>query len=155
VGADLVPPVEAGALRSPWDEINRRMDVKPRGADWFVRLEGVTLLAQAVKTEITAYVIPNGCHGVLRWFGTSVGNVSDYPAVTFALEIDGAPLSGFASINGPISPQIANPRPLMEFVGPGQRIRVVGSNSTAASVANVLAHIIGWYWPVEASRQAT
>jgi len=152
--ADLVRRAEAMNPRSPLDEIARWLDLKPPFGEWYIRCESVTLLANAFKTEITAYVIPNGCYGVLRWFGNVVGNVSDYPSVTFALEIDGAPLPGFASIIGPFSPALNAPRALMDPVRPGQRIRAVASNSSAASVANVAAHFVGWFWPVEASRQA-
>lgn len=150
---DIALRAQSVSPRRPKEEIARWFDTKPPFADWFnICWPAVTLLANAVKTELSAFVIPPRCYGVLRFFGNVVGNTSDYPAITFALEIDGAPLTGFDSILGPLSPALNSPIPMMDALLPTQRIRAVGSNSTASSVANVQAFLRGWFWAVEDPR---
>jgi hypothetical protein len=151
IAQDLICRALALGPRTALDEISRWLDYKPPFARWAVRCESATVLAGAVKTELTAYVVPVGRYGVLRYFGNMVGNVSDYSSITFALEVDGAALSGFASIIGPYSPGLNAPRPLMEPLLPGQRVRIVASNGAASSVSNVSGHFQLYHWPVAAS----
>lgn len=141
------------ARRSSLEEIGDWFDKKPAWAKWFTRSEPVTLLGNAIKTEITAYVILQGCFGVLRFFSNTVGNISDYPNVRFSVEIDGAPLTGFARIEGPFAPSLNAPAPMMDALLPGQRVRVVASNLSASSISNVQAFFRGWYWAAEITGQ--
>src|SRR2546429_7197516 len=100
---DLLVRAKAVNPRAPLDEISLWMQTKPPFASWFIRAEAITLQIGDTRVPITAFRIPPGDVGVLKSFANAVGAAADYPNVTFELDIDNAPVSGFASIIGPLT----------------------------------------------------
>ncbi len=111
---------------------------------------GLTLGANAVRTEICAYQLPPGVLGVLRFAAFSVANASDAPNVTFALLVDGGPVPGYASVIGSISPSLSLPKPMIRVVRGLQRVSIVATNALASTIQNVNALVAGWHWQAAA-----
>lgn len=143
--ADLFARARVVAARNPYEELKLWLETKPPFAHWFFKCEPITLGANASRSPITGYVLDAGYYGVLRFIANQVGNPPDYPSVTFALEFDGAPLPGYASIIGSIG-SIENPLAMMDGLIGGQTVRWVASNSTASAISNVFGYMRGWFW---------
>lgn len=133
----------------PLREITRWLDTKPPFATWFNHAEQAILLVGATRLELTAFTIPAGHFGVLRFFANSVANSSDAQYVTFAILLDGAALPGWAAITMPVCPSLQAPTPMMDPLKGGQRLSVVASSSSPAPVQGAAALIRGWMWAAQ------
>lgn len=145
---DLLERAREVNPRAPQDEIALWLQTKPPFADWFIRGESVNLAIGDSRIPVTAFRIPEGAVGVLVYFANSMGSAADFANVTYALLIDGVPLTGFASIIGALSLSPRAPWQIMEPLKPGQRVTVVATNIGTTAVTNVQAFIAGWFWPL-------
>lgn len=143
---DLYARARAVNPRAPLDEIALWFHTKPPFASWFIRGERANLAIGDSRVALTGFRIPAGDVGVLTYFSNAVGAAADFQYVTFAIEIDGAPLNGFASIIGPLSFSTRQPWQMMEPLRGGQRVQVVATNTGATAISNVQGFVAGWYW---------
>ncbi len=143
---DLLGRAGGPEAPSPWRQVEHWLETKPYFAEYFIRGESTPLAVGASRIPITAYKIPDGMVAVLKFIANACGATTDYPSVIFELDVDGAPVGGFANLVGPISPAIQAPFIVTVGLLGGQRASWVASNTGALAIASVKAFLGGWYW---------
>jgi hypothetical protein len=108
--------------------------------------KSITLAASASRSTVAAFKMPSAYQGIIRFFANSVGNASDYSSVTWSLRVNGSDVSGFSNFVGLLSPGLFVPLPIRLDLAPGDRVTVVASNSSTASILQVAARMYGWAW---------
>lgn len=136
---------------NPQVSYGRWADTVPPFGRMFDKAAQVSLAAGG-PTDIIAFRLPPGFIGLVRFFANQVG-ASDAPYVTFALLVNGAPVTGYSNIIGQKSPSLTSPDALIAGIGGGNRVVVVATNASLTTLTGIGARIKGWYWS-QAQEQA-
>ncbi len=116
----------------------------------FNRNTFTSTLAAGVGSVVTpvSFAMPGTMQGYVQIMGIYVLSPTANTSVSFALQVNGAPVSGWEDIENP--PGVANFfvqnfADLQVFVPPGNVVSVVATNQNASGPWTVGAKIAGWY----------
>lgn len=121
----------------PWDKV-------------FEEADFITLAASAVQQEVVRWP-RNGTDNsamlaLVRGLAMGPALLTDWDNIVWQVQVDGAAWPGYDRIIGPFA-VFVYPKPVLIPLLPGQVVRIVASNLTAAPIALVSAALEGNYFP--------